>query len=123
MQITHARGQVWGKFANYSVNLPEHSYINVEDFRTPSHFAEYVNKVRDDVHVTTYACDDACVQVDQDNELYESYHAWRKEYELGADKGALWKTCKYALLNNGKEKAPINIAAIRDVDTRCAERN
>jgi hypothetical protein len=37
--------QVWGKFANYSVNLPEHSYINVEDFRSPAHFAEYVNKV------------------------------------------------------------------------------
>jgi hypothetical protein len=36
---------VWGKFANYTYNLPEHSFVNVEDFRTPKHFAEYVMKV------------------------------------------------------------------------------
>jgi hypothetical protein len=63
------------------------------------------------------------VQLDQDDALYNAHHAWRKEYVEGFDKGALWKTCKYALLNKGKEKPPIDIASIRNVDTRCAERN
>ena len=86
--------------ANYSVNLPEKSYINVEEFSTPARFAEYVKAVA------------------ADNALYEEHHAWRKTYKIDVRDESVavdpyWMLCKYALLHHKKEKPPINIEHLR----------
>ena len=104
---------VWGKKNNYKGHLPPDSFINCADYATPSECAAHI------------------LQVAGDEALYSSYHAWRLKYRI-QDMGvrndnAMWAVpyhamCEYALRNEGREKAPVDIASLRDVDRVCLMR-
>jgi hypothetical protein len=99
--------QVWGRLANYSVNLPPKSYINVDEFSSPSHFKKYINAL------------------DSDDALYEEHHAWRKTYENKPPDDSVpidpyWMMCKYMHMHYGEDKAPINIKKLRGAES-CSE--
>ena len=48
--------------ADYGKHLPPHSYINVKDFPSPMHLAEYLHKL------------------DNNDTLYEEYFKWKRDY-------------------------------------------
>ena len=56
---------VYGAPGNYEHILPVHSYINVADFESPKHLAEYM------------------VRLDRYDYLYNEYFAWKKKFNCG----------------------------------------
>ena len=65
---------------------PPHSYIDVRDFKSPKHLAEYL------------------LYLDKTDEEYMSYLKWREFYEVNGAHGidtAFCRLCSYVTENNG----------------------
>lgn len=68
---------------NYEEFIPRDAFIHVDDFKTPKELAEHLKLV------------------DQNQEMYEQYFAWRKLYfaELGYPEEHACRTCEYIRMN------------------------
>lgn len=75
---------VLGK-GNYLKELPLNSYIDVKDFKSPRHLADFLRKVM------------------ASKELYSSYHKWRKTQVI-SNPNLLCATCKFAYDTLGKQQ-------------------
>jgi len=65
--------------ADYDSIAPPNSFINVKDFKSPKHLAEYLMKL------------------DQSDDLYERYFDWKKEFEVDLHPMDGWcELCKLA---------------------------
>lgn len=69
---------------DYSKTLPPNSYIDVKDFRSAEHLAEFL------------------IMLDKNDSLYNSYMSWRGEYELMPYPAMQCQVCEY--LNKNKVK-------------------
>ena len=49
---------------SYTELTPPHSFIHVDDFDSPQHLAEYL------------------IELDNDDDLYNSYFKWKTDYEI-----------------------------------------
>ena len=81
----HAIPVVYGG-ANYSRFLPAGSYVNAVDFASPQELAKRLDKILNE------------------NELYESFFRWKKEYRVDMTPFDGW--CRLCRLLNSKKNTP-----------------
>ena len=86
--------------ADYEKHLPPHSYINVKDFRSPMHLAEYL-------HI-----------LDKNDTLYKEYFTWKRDYSCYNDvpnKRELCDVCR--MIDEGQVSVIPNINTFWDKDS------
>ncbi|XP_036433798.1 4-galactosyl-N-acetylglucosaminide 3-alpha-L-fucosyltransferase 9-like [Colossoma macropomum] len=68
---------------NYEEFIPKDAFIHVDDFRTPKDLAEYLKVI------------------DQNEEMYKGYFAWRKHFvaKVGHPEEHACRTCEYIRVN------------------------
>ena len=87
---------------NYSQELPRGSYIDIKNFTSPRHLADYLKEVM------------------HSEELYSSYHAWRRREQL-ANNNILCNICEYIYANQGKEQIIPDIGQVWNGTHSCIE--
>jgi alpha-1,3-fucosyltransferase len=70
--------------ANYSKILPEHSYINVEDFKSPKHLAHYMK------------------ELDENNHKYLEYFDWKRDTKAVDGRNKTIAYCRLCELLNDR---------------------
>ena len=62
--------------ANYSAIAPPNSYIDVANFSSPQHLANFLKRL------------------DEDDRLYNKFHAWRRDYVYKGEPSAWCNLCQ-----------------------------
>ena len=88
--------------ASYSDILPPHSYIDVRDFASPRHLADYIK------------------MVGANDTLYNEYFAWRAKYSCGGPNAGC-NVCRHALAMRGKTEIVTDVVAEWGQEQNCIE--
>ena len=93
--------------ADYKAMLPQNSYIDVQDFKSPQLLAEYLKVLS--ANVT----------------LYEKYFQWKKQYDISCSYYpiATCNLCKHLHLTKNAEPYSVDMKTFWNIDKDCMKRD